>query len=354
LLSISCSQGTQEVSVYHYQYNETTNVYLVDTPGFDDTNLSDTDVLREIAAWLTGSYNNEVKLSGILYLHRITDPRMTGSAKKNLFMFKKLCGPDALKHVVLVTTMWELVNERTGKERQLELETTEEFWGYMLRKGSRIEQHMNTPDSARRIVQLFMAKKSRPSSPVLLAIQDEMVNNNKDLDETEAGKGLEGVLAKERERFRRELEQARQEMKEAIDMRDRESQEELAKQQGEAARKMKQFERQQEELKITMERLHREKYEALEADMSRHRKEIETRNQEREAEWRKQREELSGQVTSLTTRLKKGVGLQAGQSLEVPPVPAWGRTTSLTLRGSEWAFLGPYAKIWYLHPDRCL
>lgn len=78
------------MSVYHYRYDDTTNVYLVDTPGFDDTNLSNTDVLREIATWLTGSCNNEVKLNGILYLHRITDPRMGGSAKKNLFMFKKL------------------------------------------------------------------------------------------------------------------------------------------------------------------------------------------------------------------------------------------------------------------------
>lgn len=265
---------------------------------------------------------------------------------KNLFMFKKLCGQDALKNVVLVTTMWELVNERTGKARQMELETTEDFWGCMLQKGSRIEQHMNTPESAHRIVQLFMADKSHPSSPLLLAIQDEMVNNNKDLDETEAGKGLEGVLAKERERFRQQLEQARQDMKEAIDMRDKESQEQLAKQQEEATRKMKEFERQQEELKIDMERLHREKYEALEADMSRHRKEIETRTKEKETEWNQQREELTGQLTSLTTRFKKGVASQPGQSIQVPVIPAWGRTTSLTLRGNEWAFLGPHSKQW--------
>lgn len=325
------SIGTREVSVYRYKYNETTNVYLVDTPGFDDTNLSDSDVLREIATWLTGSYNNKVKLTGILYLHRITDPRMGGSAKKNLFMFKKLCGPEALKHVVLVTTMWESVDEQVGRERQQELEETEAFWGHMLERGSRIEKHMNTPESARRVVDTFMSQ-SHPSSPVLLAIQDEMVNNNKDLDQTEAGRGLEDVLAKEREKFKRELEQTRQEMREAIEMRDKESQDELAKQQAEAEKRMKQLQLQQAELKITMEKLHQEKFEALEAEMTKHKK-------EQEAAWNKQREEMNGKITSLAERAKKSMG----QSIAAPvQLAAWGRTTSLTLRGVHWAFVGPY------------
>jgi ankyrin repeat protein len=82
----------------------------VDTPGFDDTYRSDTDVLREIAAWLTDSYSNQVKLKGIIYLYRIMDERMQGSAKRNLFMFKKLCGPKPLNNVNLATTTWSSVN----------------------------------------------------------------------------------------------------------------------------------------------------------------------------------------------------------------------------------------------------
>lgn len=320
LLSHVFFSGTKEVSVYQYKYNDTTNVYLVDTPGFDDTNLSDTDVLREIATWLTGSYNNKVKLTGILYLHRIIDPRMGGSAKKNLFMFKKLCGPEALKHVVLVTTMWEQVDEKVGLSREKELEETEDFWGYMLGKGSRIERHMNTPESARRIVEIFISK-GHPSSPVLLAIQDEMVNNNKDLDKTEAGRGLDGVLAIEREKFRRELEQTRQEMQEAIDLRDKESQEELSKQQAESEKRLKQLQVQQMELKTTMEKLHREKYEALEADM-----------------------------TNLGDTLKKKME-ENGQSIVATSQPAaWGRTISLSLRGTNYAFVGPYSNTGYVAP----
>lgn len=340
-------KGTKEVSVYQYKYNDATNVYLVDTPGFDDTNLSDTDVLREIATWLTGSYNNKVKLTGILYLHRIIDPRMGGSAKKNLFMFKKLCGPEALKHVVLVTTMWEQVDEKVGLSRERELEETEDFWGYMLGKGSRIERHMNTPESARRIVEIFMSK-GRPSSPVLLAIQDEMVNNNKDLDETEAGRGLDDVLAREREKFRRELEQTRQEMQEAIDLRDKESQEELSKQQTESEKRMKQLQVQQMELKTTMEKLHREKYEALEADMTKHRKQQEEEWKKRTEVWNKEREELNGKYVNLGATLKKTME-QNGHSIVATGQPAaWGRTISLTLRGTNYAFVGPHSNTGYV------
>lgn len=291
---------------------------------------------------MTGSYNNEVKLTGILYLHRITDTRMTGSAKKNLFMFKKLCGADALKHVVLVTTMWEQVDEQIGRQRLSELEGTEEFWGFMLQKGSRMERHMHTSQSARRIVDMFVSPNGPSAPPVVLAIQDEMVNNKKGLDETEAGKGLEGVLAQEREKFRRELQQARLEMKEAIEMRDRESQVELAKQQAEAEKRMKQLQRQQKELQISMEKLHKEKYEALEAKMNKHRKEMEIETRVKEAEWRQQREELTGQIMSFVRRSKHGgqwyvepVGFSAGD-----------RTISLSLRGNRWAFIGPHHKVW--------
>ena len=58
---------TQEVGVFLCK-NRGNNVFLVDTPGFDDTDRSDTEVLREIASWLTASYSNSIKLHGIIYL----------------------------------------------------------------------------------------------------------------------------------------------------------------------------------------------------------------------------------------------------------------------------------------------
>ncbi|KAL4255627.1 hypothetical protein AB1N83_011959 [Pleurotus pulmonarius] len=55
----------------------TDQIVLVDTPGFDDTNMSDTRVLNMVAEWLRETYNNQMKLAGIIYMHRISDNRMT-------------------------------------------------------------------------------------------------------------------------------------------------------------------------------------------------------------------------------------------------------------------------------------
>lgn len=47
-----------------------------------------------LADWLNRVYQNNVRLAGILYLHRIGDNRLGGTAMKNLRMFKKLCGDE--------------------------------------------------------------------------------------------------------------------------------------------------------------------------------------------------------------------------------------------------------------------
>ena len=123
---------TSRVQVYTYDHSPSIRIHLVDTPGFDDTNRSDTEVLREIAAWLTDSYSNKIRLNGIIYLHRITDIRLQGSAKKNLIMFKKLCGAEALSSVILTTTMWDSVSPKDGENREEQLRQTPEFWGWMI------------------------------------------------------------------------------------------------------------------------------------------------------------------------------------------------------------------------------
>ncbi|KAL8288224.1 hypothetical protein RB597_000359 [Gaeumannomyces tritici] len=243
---------TQPVGVYPVQWTDGTRIFLVDTPGFDDTDLSDSEVLKELAGWLTWSYKKKIRLSGIIYFHRISDPKMQGSAKRNLIMFKKLCGPEALKMVILATTMWGLVDQEVGKVREDELRTTEEYWGHMVQHGSRIFRHANNPDSALRLVGLFMGEHH----PETLAIQSEMVDNGRTLDQTTAGKELDGVLAKEREKFRRELDDAKQEMKEAIETRDKESEEMLRQHQKEMDKKIEALEEERQNIKRTMEQLH--------------------------------------------------------------------------------------------------
>ncbi|EAA28887.3 hypothetical protein NCU05928 [Neurospora crassa OR74A] len=209
---------TQAVDFYMIPHSESVNVYLVDTPGFDDTNLTDSDVLKAIGTWMGDAYKKDIKLNGIIYLHRITDPRMVGSAKKNLFIFKKLCGPNALKNVTLATTMWEAVSQSDGERREHELLATQEFWGFMRSNGAKVERHYNNRESAMRILSKFFTEEQ-----VVTAMQEELVNGGKELLDTQAGMELNSEYRKVEEKLKRELQSTVAELKEAQKKKDDES-----------------------------------------------------------------------------------------------------------------------------------
>ena len=171
-------------------------------------------MLTEIAEWLTDTYRRDVKLSGIIYLHRITDLRMTGSAKENYLRFQRLCGPEALRKVILATSMWEGVDPAVGEARERELAETEEFWGYMLRHRSQMHRHYNTAESVRRLIGVFAG--SATPEPISLRLQEEIVDQGMSLIETQVGRGWEQALDKEREKYRKELEDIRAAMKEQM------------------------------------------------------------------------------------------------------------------------------------------
>jgi hypothetical protein len=82
-------------------------VTLVDTPGFNDSSRNDATILTAIADELRRTYVERRKFSGIIYFHRISDPRMEGSTIKQLQLFRELCGDDSgmLKNVILATTV---------------------------------------------------------------------------------------------------------------------------------------------------------------------------------------------------------------------------------------------------------
>lgn len=126
--------GTTDVQVHSFIYKHTRRVFLVDTPGFDDSERGETQILKDIALFLSQIYKRKILLTGIIYLHRITDRRMSGSSIRNLDMFKALCGEDAYKHVVLATTMWEQVDLKIGEQRENELKSKPDYWGYMISK----------------------------------------------------------------------------------------------------------------------------------------------------------------------------------------------------------------------------
>lgn len=171
---------------------------LIDTPGFDDTTRAPSEVLEEISKTLTLQYESGMKLKGVIYLHRISDIRYSGSAIQTFEIFRKVCGDKALKNVFLVTNRWDQVSAATGAQREHQLR--EEFWTYMLNRGSRMSRFHGTRDSAVAVVSQLM---SQP--PTVLALQREISDQGKPLDQTAAGAFVNDGLTKTKKHVEEEV-----------------------------------------------------------------------------------------------------------------------------------------------------
>ncbi|KAK3325119.1 P-loop containing nucleoside triphosphate hydrolase protein [Apodospora peruviana] len=230
------------------------NIFLIDTPGFDDTNRSDTDILREIATWLDIPFKRSIKLAGIIYLHRITDNRLSGSALKNLRLFRKLCGDGGLSCVVLATTMWNMVTDQSvAVQREAELKSNPEFWQGLIAKGSVVLRQDNGKLSAIRIIQHILSKKKRGT----LAIQDEM-NSGKDLSQTKVGLEVGSELAMLEKKYKEEIEKLKRELQEARRERDLRAELEIANERAAQELMMKKVQEDKRRLEVNVEELQKE------------------------------------------------------------------------------------------------
>ncbi|KAH8800296.1 P-loop containing nucleoside triphosphate hydrolase protein [Xylogone sp. PMI_703] len=296
---------TTEVGVYSFKYDENRTVYLIDTPGFDDTTRSDTDILKDIAFFLSTVYSNEVKLAGIIHLHRITDPRMGGSALKNLYMLQRLCGDRGLSSVILATTMWgALESTESGKEIGLQREQElrkPKFWGSMIERNSEIVRHDGTVDSARAIIGLLVDR----GRDVVLDIQVQLVDENKTLDETSAGRYLHRELLEARKRFEREMADYKESMEVAIQEKDEAMLQALKKERAAAEAKEKARVEDWQRLNITVKQLAQEKdkeYKALFESLEMNQRTSIQLEQERQS----QTKMFEARVQSLEKALREG------------------------------------------------
>ena len=243
--------GTDKVAVYRAKMQDGSRVFLMDTPGFDDTFKSDTTILREIASWLTDTYSKKLLLSGIVYLHRIQDVRFTGAAMKNLRMFKNLCGNDGLGNVILTTTAWGGVTEEEGCAREKQLREEERFWKPMIDAGSEIYRHDSEEQSARLILDHLVSKKNR----IRLAIQHEMQDKKLSLEETAAGKEVEAQMEKMKAEWTKERDQLKSDMQKAVAASDKEAQRQIREERREIEKKMRESDENVRRLKVNNEEL---------------------------------------------------------------------------------------------------
>jgi hypothetical protein len=103
-------------------------------------------------------------------------------------MFGELCGDRAAHKVVLVTTMWDKIDPALGERRQSELEY--KYFHELLRRGATVMRFNNTYQSAWEIMDAIFAESEREA----VLIQEELVDLNKRLNETSAGKALYSTL----------------------------------------------------------------------------------------------------------------------------------------------------------------
>ncbi|KAJ6513018.1 P-loop containing nucleoside triphosphate hydrolase protein [Mycena sanguinolenta] len=215
----SCTTTVQVASPFQLDSRWIT---LIDTPGFDDTSRSDTEVLTQIAAFLATAYQNGKKLAGVIYMHRISDVRMGGISTRNFKMFRQLCGDSTLRNVVIVTNMWGDVGNEVGEAREAELASDDKFFKPALDKGARMLRHNNGITSAHAILHYLMG-----NHPRALRIQRELVDQRKNILQTAAGEELNRELVEQIERHKQEMAILQQEMKDAIRAKDEETKKEL-------------------------------------------------------------------------------------------------------------------------------
>jgi ankyrin repeat protein len=159
-------------------------IFLLDTPGFDDSHKADIDILEDIVVLLRYIDEHKGRISGIIYLHRITDNRVSGSTVRNFDILRKLCGEGFFRHVVLVTTMWGEIGNAEGKDRQDQLVNF--FWEDMIDGGAAPMKYMDTTQSALEIIDaLIRLPRSQDTIP---DIQRESLEKERPLLETSAGR----------------------------------------------------------------------------------------------------------------------------------------------------------------------
>ncbi|KAH6639507.1 P-loop containing nucleoside triphosphate hydrolase protein [Boeremia exigua] len=203
---------TTQVSVHTMEMLGRT-VHLIDTPGFNDTLRSDGETFQELAYWLAAADERKFKLSGIVFLHRITDIRFHSSTRRALEIFKAICGKGAFCGTVVATTMWNRVATgeiEKAQDRQIQLKT--KIQDDILAFGGRLVPISAAEVDPCNIVRHIVLKDMRLD----LAFQKELRQHDRLLHQTTAGKIVYESLLSPSDAMRASMHSSAREMAAAI------------------------------------------------------------------------------------------------------------------------------------------
>ncbi|KAF2796476.1 hypothetical protein K505DRAFT_359286 [Melanomma pulvis-pyrius CBS 109.77] len=251
----SLESCTTEVYGHIFHRANGQRVFLIDTPGFDDTHNDNVKVLQKIATFLCTIYDSRcLSLAGLIYLQRITDTRMSGSSLTSLRIFEKLCGQRNFANTMIVTTMWGLLQTKeartNGLERYNTLMSTPEYFGSLVAGGARMTRHKDTFESALEVVE-YVAERNQD---VVLDIQREIMNRGT-LAETTVGQFLSGEFQRTRAKYHRDLEELEEALEEARQEQDDDLITTISEQKREYEEKIRFSEMEQNNLAITYQQM---------------------------------------------------------------------------------------------------
>lgn len=163
---------------------------LVKIPSFGILENVDPNKLRDLVTFLNELSSRGIRLSALLWLHRISDVRLRGSNREGLEVLKHLIGPDAMSAVRMVTTFWNRQNSTTGKLREQQLADTS-FEPFLKAGGGIHRFHPANADGAEDVLRRVLTK----ARPVILQSQHEMLLEHKAFEQTSLYLGLKDSLS---------------------------------------------------------------------------------------------------------------------------------------------------------------
>jgi len=240
--------GTTSAKLFSLQWRDGRRIWLLDTPGWDDTNRDDANLLKEIASTLV-QLSIQVELVGIIYLHPIVDVRMHGAAQRNLTLLRCICGEDAVKCIALVTTMWEVNTAMRAQyiNRELDLLSIDKWWKRMRDQGTTHFRHEGTESSAKNIIDNVLMQHAN-HGPFTLQIQKEMLEEGRSLEETTAGREVYKDLNELRVQLQKQKEELEHEYKQAIQVQENQHMLQMSQQKNELEQKLQNAEKEQHDM----------------------------------------------------------------------------------------------------------
>ncbi|KAF2683653.1 P-loop containing nucleoside triphosphate hydrolase protein, partial [Lentithecium fluviatile CBS 122367] len=223
-VGLGLSSETRGFSITNFEQNGI-RFCVVDTPGFDDTSRTDVEILIELANFLESRFRAQFLFSGIVYMHRITDVRFTGSHRKQIQYLRKLCGTQTLRKVVFVTSFWDQVKGEVAEQREAELR--DNFLAEEINNGAKMMRSDGSRESA------ISALATCGGSKVVLQVQQELVEEKKPFYRTAIGVELQADIIQRRE----SIQKVREELGKQLDKETRLEKAELLKAEMERLRK---------------------------------------------------------------------------------------------------------------------